>query len=381
MPPTTRPHAVRRYAHVTSDVRRLAAVRATGLPEGRGPRDRFQRLAATTARLLAAPVAIISLVDADRDVWVSTVGVPPALAAAGGTTLRPSFCQAIIAETGAQLAIRDARADPIFSTFPSVIGLGVVACLGVPLTTRGGHALGSCCVYDYTVRDWTNDDIDSLHTLAAGAVSEMERLSGAVFRDEAGAAVVRYLSAALDSVDTFCQVMPGSCNTTRITRISRAAGAVARHFSTLFRPLPAPTEHQATLDVPTTLHDAWRLLQILAGDEASVTLDLADALPPARLDAARLVRVLVTLVGAARDAVGGRGWIQIAAEPAAPPHGVRLTLRALSSGEPLGVPVPQSVVSTADDLLRCCGGSVRLGDDATVVASLPGAEAGSHRPA
>src|SRR5580704_12004021 len=86
--PTTQPNAARRYARITADTRRLAAVRATGLPEGRGPRDRFERLAAVAARLLDAPVAIVSLVDAQRDIWVGLTGVPPAVAAAGGTAMR-----------------------------------------------------------------------------------------------------------------------------------------------------------------------------------------------------------------------------------------------------------------------------------------------------
>jgi len=171
--PATQPNAARRYARITSDARRLAAVRATGLPEGRGPRDRFERLAAVAARLLDAPVAIVSLVDAERDIWVGLTGVPPAVAAAGGTTMRPSFCQAIIASTRDVLAISDARTNSLFSTFPSVRALGVVACLGVPLITRAGLPLGSCCVYDTKPRDWTPQDIDTLTALGAGAVAEM----------------------------------------------------------------------------------------------------------------------------------------------------------------------------------------------------------------
>src|SRR5215469_5149508 len=175
--PSTQPNAARRYARITSDTRRLAAVRATGLPEGRGPRDRFERLAAAAARLLDAPVAIVSLVDAERDVWVGLTGVPDTIAAAGGTTMRPSFCQAIIASTRDVLTVRDARVDSVFSTFPSVRALGVVACLGVPLVTRAGLALGSCCVYDMRPRDWSTHDIETLRALGAGAVAEMERLA------------------------------------------------------------------------------------------------------------------------------------------------------------------------------------------------------------
>jgi hypothetical protein len=367
--PTTQPNAARRYARITSDSRRLAAVRATGLHEGRGPRDRFERLAAVAARLLHAPVAIVSLVDEERDVWVGLTGVPPAIAAAGGTTMRPSFCQAIIAATGDVLAIRDARADSLYSTFPSVRALGVVACLGVPLVTRSGLPLGSCCIYDMQPRDWTDDDIDTLRALAAGAVAEMERLAAVAAANETSDAVVRYLGAAIDTIDTLARVMPGQCDTSRITRVSRTAAQVARQYGTLARALPAT----GTIDLASTAHDVWRLLQIVAGEEASVTLDFAEGLPAVAIDDTRVVRVLVTLVAGARDALGGRGWIQVAAD-ANGESAVRLSVRAVNAGSPLGLPLSAGAIAAADQLLRVRGGQVTTQEDTLAVALIRTAE-------
>jgi GAF domain len=372
--PTTQPNAARRYARITSDPRRLAAVRATGLPEGRGSRDRFERLAAAAARLLDAPVAIVSLVDAERDVWVGLTGVPEAIAAAGGTTMRPSFCQAIIASTGEALAVPDARVDAVFSTFPSVQALGVVACLGVPLVTRSGHALGSCCVYDMRPRDWTPHDIETLAALGAGAVAEMERLTAVAANDETSDAVVRYLGAAIDTIDTLARVSPASCDMSRITRVSRTAAAVARQFGTLARPLPPA----GSVDLAYTAHDVWRLLQIVAGVETSVTLDFADGLPLVAIDGTRLVRVLVTLVAGARDALHGRGWIQIAGENGEPST-VRMTVRAVNAGTPLGVPLSRATIIAADQLLHVCGGHVTTHDETLAVALLRAADRGRDR--
>ncbi len=373
--PTTQPNAARRYARITSDPRRLAAVRATGLPEGRGPRDRFERLAAAAARLLDAPVALVSLVDAERDIWVGLSGVPEPLAAAGGTTMRPSFCQAIIASTREALAVPDARVDSVFSTFPSVRALGVVACLGVPLVTRSGHALGSCCVYDMRPRDWTPHDIETLAALGAGAVAEMERLAAVTAGDETSDAVVRYLGAAIDTIDTLARVSSASGDMSRLTRVSSAAAAVARQFGTLARPLLLGT---GTTDLAVTAHDVWRLLQIVAGDEASVTLDFADGLPKIAIDHARLLRLLVTLVAGARDALNGRGWIQIAGENAEPST-VRMTVRAVAAPAPLGVALPGSAITAADQLLRVCGGHVTTHDETLAVALLRTAECGRDR--
>src|SRR5581483_3892493 len=367
--PTTQPNAARRYARITSDPRRLAAVQATGRPEGRGPRDRFERLAAAAARLLDAPVAIISLVDAERDIWVGLSGVPAPIAAAGGTTMRPSFCQAIIASTREALAVPDARVDSVFSTFPSVRALGVVACLGVPLVTRSGHALGSCCVYDMRPRDWTPHDIDTLAALGAGAVAEMERLAAFTAGDEISDAVVRYLGAAIDTIDTLARVSSGSCDMSRITRVSSTAAAVARQFGTLARPLLGT----GTVDLAVTAHDVWRLLQIVAGEEASVTLDFADGLPEIAIDHSRLLRLLVTLVAGARYALKGRGWIQIAAENSEPST-VRMTVRAVAARAPLGAALPDTAIAAADQLLRVCGGQVATHEETLAVALLRTAE-------
>jgi len=372
--PTTQPNAARRYARITADTRRLAAVRATGLPEGRGPRDRFERLAAVAARLLDAPVAIVSLVDAQRDIWVGLTGVPPAVAAAGGTTMRPSFCQAIIASTGDALAIPDARVDPVFSTFPSVTALGVVACLGVPLITRAGLPLGSCCVYDMRPRDWTREDIETLSALGAGAVAEMERLAAVTAGDETSDAVVRYLGAAIDTIDTLARVMPSQCDTSRITRVSKAAATVARQYNTLARTLSV----SGTIDLAVTAHDIWRLLQIVAGEEASVTLDFADGLPAVAIDHTRVVRLLVTLVASARDALNGRGWIQVAAEPGET-NTVRVTVRAVNASAPLGIPLSAGAIIAADQLLRVCGGTVTTHEESVAVALLRAADRGGDR--
>jgi hypothetical protein len=372
--PTTQPNAARRYARITADTRRLAAVRATGLPEGRGPRDRFERLAAVAARLLDAPVAIVSLVDAQRDIWVGLTGVPPAVAAAGGTTMRPSFCQAIIASTGDALAIRDARDDAVFSTFPSVTALGVVACLGVPLITRAGLPLGSCCVYDMRPRDWSREDIETLGALGAGAVAEMERLAAVTAGDETSDAVVRYLGAAIDTIDTLARVMPSQCDTSRITRVSKTAATVARQFGTLAQALPAT----GTIDLAVTAHDIWRLLQIVAGEEASVTLDFTDGLPAVRIDHTRMVRLLVTLVASARDALNGRGWIQVAAEPG-DTNTVRMTVRAVNASAPLGIPLSGGAIIAADQLLRVCGGTVTTHEESVAVALLRAADGGGDR--
>ena len=71
---------------------RLQALRATGLLDADSATslDRLTRLA---TRLVKAPVALVSLVDTDRQVFVSAVGLDEPWASQGQTPLSHSFCQ------------------------------------------------------------------------------------------------------------------------------------------------------------------------------------------------------------------------------------------------------------------------------------------------
>jgi GAF domain-containing protein len=52
--------------------------------------------------------------------------------------------------------------------------LGIVACAGAPLVTTDGYALGSLCVIDTKLREWTESDLTILCELAAIAMREIE---------------------------------------------------------------------------------------------------------------------------------------------------------------------------------------------------------------
>jgi hypothetical protein len=229
-----------------------------------------------------------------------------------------------------------------------VRALGVVACLGVPLVTRAGLALGSCCVYDMKPRDWSEHDIETLRALGAVAIAEMQRLAAVTASDETSDAIVRYLGAAIDTIDTLARVTPSQCDTSRITGVSKTAATVARQFGTLARPLPP----SGSVELAVTAHDVWRLLQIVAGEGASVTLDVAEGLPAVTVDQARIVRLLVTLVAGARR----EHW--------------RAPRRSAVERRHPQPPTNCSIV---------CGGQVATHDDTIAVALLRSAERGPDR--
>lgn len=158
---------------VLAEPARLAAIARTGLLDGR--RDpTLDSIARTAGRLVDAPVALISLVDHDRQVFACSVGLPAPWAGRGQTPLSHSFCRHVVARR-APLVVPDAREHPDLCDNPAIRDLGVVAYLGVPLTTADDLVLGSLCVIDHEPRAWTQDQVASVTDLAIVAALHLDR--------------------------------------------------------------------------------------------------------------------------------------------------------------------------------------------------------------
>ncbi|CAN5836396.1 GAF domain-containing sensor histidine kinase [soil metagenome] len=157
---------------VIQDPERLARLRATALLDS--PTEQaFDRLARLASKLLEAPLSTVTLIDVDRQFYMSCVGLPEPLASVRETPLEMSFCKHTVV-LGKPLIIPDTRGHPIVGENPAIEGFGVLAYAGIPLLTSDGHALGTLCVMDVVTRDWTEDQIASLTDLAAAVSTEIE---------------------------------------------------------------------------------------------------------------------------------------------------------------------------------------------------------------
>jgi diguanylate cyclase (GGDEF)-like protein/PAS domain S-box-containing protein len=186
------------------DPSRLASVHATGVLEdvalgvADATLDRLTRLA---ARLLGAPTALATLVDADRQVFASAVGAPEPAASERGTPLSHSFCRHVV-DSAAPLVVEDARSHPLVCDNPSVVELGVAAYAGMPLVTGGGHVLGSLCVMDATPRAWPAESLETLADLAHAVSAQLELRAAARALAETSRVRER-LSATLEATPDF----------------------------------------------------------------------------------------------------------------------------------------------------------------------------------
>src|SRR5918995_1458132 len=151
---------------------RLAAVTRTALLDT-PPEEAFDRLTRMAARLLGAPVSLLTLVTDDRQFFKSALGLPEPWASRRTAPLTHSFCRQV-AVSGQPLVVEDTRRHPLLRTNPAVRDFGWIAYAGVPLVTREGHVVGSFSVVDGMPRLWSERDVTLLRDLAACAASEIE---------------------------------------------------------------------------------------------------------------------------------------------------------------------------------------------------------------
>jgi GAF domain-containing protein len=134
--------------------------------------ETFDRLTRVAAKVVNAPVALVSAVDRDRQFFKSCLGLPEPWATRRETPLSHSFCQHVVAARE-PVIVSDARKDARLLDNLAIRDLGVIAYLGVPLITREGHAIGTLCVIDHHPRIWTDDEIGLVKDVASAVVTEI----------------------------------------------------------------------------------------------------------------------------------------------------------------------------------------------------------------
>ncbi len=158
-------------AAAVEDQDRLDALHATGLVDS-DVTPSFDRLARLASHVLHAPVALVSLVDRDRQFFKSCIGMPEPWGSQRGSPLSHSFCQHAVASRE-PLIVTDSREHPVLRDNLAIRDMGVIAYAGIPLIDADGYALGTLCVIDSQPRHWTSHQIQLLTDIAASVVTEI----------------------------------------------------------------------------------------------------------------------------------------------------------------------------------------------------------------
>jgi GAF domain-containing protein len=156
------------YNKVLKDPARVALLRDLQLVDTPAEAA-FDRLTRLASKIVGAPVALVSIVDENRQFFKSAVG----LSELRETPLSHSFCQHVVV-SGDPLVISDARKHPLVHDNLAIPDLNVIAYLGMPLQTTDGDGLGSFCVIDNEPREWTQQEIEIMRELAESVMAEIE---------------------------------------------------------------------------------------------------------------------------------------------------------------------------------------------------------------
>jgi signal transduction histidine kinase len=132
----------------------------------------LDRLARLARRVLGVPVALITVIEPDRQRFIGMDGLDEPWATQRWTPISYSLCR-YPAEWGTPLIIPDTRLETRVDTEAIREAVGVLAYAGVPLRSSDGEILGTFCAIDTDPREWTGDEVLILGDLAAAAAAEL----------------------------------------------------------------------------------------------------------------------------------------------------------------------------------------------------------------
>ncbi|MDA0709307.1 MAG: response regulator [bacterium] len=132
------------------------------------PEERFDRITRIATRVFDVPIALVSLVDSNRQWFKSCQGLD-----VSETPRDISFCGHAI-HFDDSLIVGNALLDDRFADNPLVVGGPQIRFYaGQPLKAKNGHRVGTLCIIDTKPHTLTEEDIKNLADLAAVVESEL----------------------------------------------------------------------------------------------------------------------------------------------------------------------------------------------------------------
>ncbi len=152
------------------DPDRIRAINNTGLMDA-GRQAAFDRLAQLAAKIVNAPLTIVSLVGADKQYFVADYGLPSPFKESRELPIDSSICRYTL--EGESIISSNALNDPLLKFHPSTGPWGIVALVVIPLINPDGHVLGTFCAIDSKEREWSEYEIHVMQELTLSVMTEI----------------------------------------------------------------------------------------------------------------------------------------------------------------------------------------------------------------
>jgi GAF domain-containing protein len=134
----------------------------------------FDQVTERLTKLFKVPIALLTLIDKDRQWFKSQAGLPADLAEARCTSRDVSLCGHVIANDEV-LIVRDLARDPRFANNPWVKERDLRFYAGVPLRGPNGLPIGTLSILDTKPREMTRQEQDLLKMIAGDVMEQIKR--------------------------------------------------------------------------------------------------------------------------------------------------------------------------------------------------------------
>jgi diguanylate cyclase (GGDEF)-like protein len=152
-----------------SEATRLAALHSYAILDTL-PEQAYDDISVLAAQICTTPIALVSLIDADRQWLKSRLGFDQV-----EMPRYQSFCTHAVLSPSELMVVEDASTDLRFNDNALVIGPPFIRFYaGAPLVTSEGHALGVLCVIDRVPRFLEGTQLEALRALSRQVVAQLE---------------------------------------------------------------------------------------------------------------------------------------------------------------------------------------------------------------